>query len=358
MKGIVSSVCIIGNFGCETGQLDGQTMKSRSMRALMELKGVHDYASFDTEILHFNWLSAFTMFRLLWNTERLFFMGGQRNLTYLFPLFWVIAKLRGIECHYFVVGGWIAEYLRNRPIHRWILRRINGIYCETCSICKKLEDWYGYTNADWFPNFRISDFRPDITFYEGFPLRLIFMARIIAQKGYPVVFDLAERIQAQLGDKKVIIDFYGPLYDEDQERFLRGVEKYPFLHYRGVLQPEVINETLSRYDAMLFPTTYAGEGVPGTIVDAYISGIPVIASDWRYNAELVEHEKTGFIVDLRLHDQLFCAVERLLKDRSLLLAMKKQARSKSYEFQHEHAWKVIEDKVGLIVHLPTNKNYI
>jgi glycosyltransferase involved in cell wall biosynthesis len=343
----MSSVYIIGNFGYETGHLDGQTMESRSMRALLELKGIDDFTFFDTERLHSNWLSVITMFRLLWNTERLFYLGGQANLAYLFPLLWVISKIRRIEFHYFVVGGWIAEFLRNKPIHRWMLHRIEGMYCETSSICKKLRDWHGYKNTDWFPNFRISDFQPVITTNDGFPLRLVFMARLVPSKGYPLVFELADRIQAEWGGDKVTIDFYGPLYKEHEREFLRGVKKHSFLRYGGVLQPDVINETLHRYDAMLFPTSYPGEGVPGTIVDSYISGIPVIASDWRYNSEIVDDGSTGLIFDLKMPDQLFRAVERLLKDRRLLLEMKKNAHSKSHEFGHEHAWRIVKEKTGL-----------
>ena len=49
---------------------------------------------------------------------------------------------------------------------------------------------------------------------------------------------------------------------------------------------------------MIFPTYYVGEGFPGTIIDAFSSGIPDIATDWRYNSEIVQNGKTGYIYKL------------------------------------------------------------
>ena len=64
-------------------------------------------------------------------------------------------------------------------------------------------------------------------------------------------------------------------------------------------------ETLSKYDVMLFPTYWDGEGFPGIAIDAYISGLPIIASDWSMNKEVVEDGKTGFIIPV--HDSVSLA---------------------------------------------------
>jgi glycosyltransferase involved in cell wall biosynthesis len=41
---------------------------------------------------------------------------------------------------------------------------------------------------------------------------------------------------------------------------------------------------------------WKGEGFPGVILDAYIAGLPVIASDWNMNTEIVEEGINGFII--------------------------------------------------------------
>lgn len=54
-------------------------------------------------------------------------------------------------------------------------------------------------------------------------------------------------------------------------------------------------EVLKNYDALLFPTYYEGEGFAGTIIDAFAAGLPVIASDWKYNSEIIKQGITGVI---------------------------------------------------------------
>jgi glycosyltransferase involved in cell wall biosynthesis len=53
-------------------------------------------------------------------------------------------------------------------------------------------------------------------------------------------------------------------------------------------------EVLKEYFSLLFPTYYEGEGFAGTLIDAYSAGVPVIATDWRYNAELI-NQNTGYV---------------------------------------------------------------
>jgi glycosyltransferase involved in cell wall biosynthesis len=60
---------------------------------------------------------------------------------------------------------------------------------------------------------------------------------------------------------------------------------------------------------MLFPTYYDGEGFAGTILDAESAGVPIIASDWKYNPEIVIDDEIGYIVPA--HD-INALMERLI----------------------------------------------
>ena len=48
---------------------------------------------------------------------------------------------------------------------------------------------------------------------------------------------------------------------------------------------------------LLFPTKYYTEGIPGTIIDSYASGVPVIASNWQNCEDVVINKKTGLIFE-------------------------------------------------------------
>ena len=49
------------------------------------------------------------------------------------------------------------------------------------------------------------------------------------------------------------------------------------------------------YFALLFPTYYKGECFPGTIIDAFAAGLPVFASDWHDNSNIVTDGRTGLL---------------------------------------------------------------
>lgn len=342
-----SEVYILGNFAYVTNQLDGQVMETRSMLEILQMREVNSIDYFDTQILRFKPALVFKMFRQLVNTKRLFYLGAQGNLKYLFPFIWILAKVSRVDFHYFVVGGWIAEFIKNLPVHRFMLRRISGMYCETESIVRKLSDWYGYKHAYWFPNFRIYDFEPNIVFRNENPLKLVSMSRVTKSKGYDIIFRMADYINKILPDNSVIIDFYGPMIKKDEVDFFEKLSKFDYIKYKGMLQPKEINATLAGYDVMLFPTYYSGEGFPGTILDSYISGIPVIASDWRYNAELILHGQTGFLFDLNQEEDFYKYILKLYYDRDLLYNLKLSAFEKSKDFDHNTIWDIIVRRTGL-----------
>ena len=50
--------------------------------------------------------------------------------------------------------------------------------------------------------------------------------------------------------------------------------------YCGIKDPKDSVKTLKNYFALVFPTRFYTEGIPGTIIDAYYAGVPVIASKW------------------------------------------------------------------------------
>jgi glycosyltransferase involved in cell wall biosynthesis len=49
-----------------------------------------------------------------------------------------------------------------------------------------------------------------------------------------------------------------------------------------------LTKVLRDYFALLFPIYYIGEGFAGTAIDAFSAGVPVIASDWKYNSEVIK----------------------------------------------------------------------
>lgn len=328
----MKKILILGYFGYVTNQLDGQTVKTRDMRRLLEEQfGAGNIDFYDTQEFKSSRKSIFTMFRKICCCKELVYLPAHNNLKYIFPIIWFLSKLFRFNIHYFVVGGWLSEFIQTLPIHQSMLRHIKGIHVETTRLKHDLEQNYNYRNVDIFPNFRFFDFTPVRN--DSTKLRLVFMARVNKMKGLDWIFNLADYISTNNLSNKVSITFYGPLNQEDSEYFHSSVARYDFVSYKGALQPEDIYHTLSKHDVMLLPTHYYTEGLPGSVVDAYISGIPVIATEWKHARELIDDGINGFIIPFENgQDALIEKVMYLMRNAHALAAMQNNALKKSAEF--------------------------
>ena len=201
-------ILVLGYFGYLTNQLDGQTVKTRDVyRLAKEQSREYSIDFFDTQDLKKNKLLAFRMFWKVIHCDTLFYLPAQNNLKVFFPVIFVFSCYFKFNIHYFVVGGWLREYLTKLPIHRFMLSRINGIHAETKRLKDELEEYYHFKNVDIFPNFRFFDYEPKHS--ESKKLRIVFMARVMKQKGIDWIFKLAEHIATNKLQEKYSITFYG-----------------------------------------------------------------------------------------------------------------------------------------------------
>ena len=335
---------VLGYFGYRTNQLDGQTIKTRTLYDLLK-QNMELVSCFDTQDCRYNKASFFKMLYQICKCDLLCYVPAHNNLKFIFPIVFLLAKISRTKIQYFVVGGWLNEFLRNLPVHRWMLKHIDKIYPETKLMCEKLSEEHGITNTQVFPNFRISDFKPVFQENAEGTLRVVFMARVNKMKGYETVFSFADYAMKEGLD--VIIDFYGPILDEDKEDFMSRISQCSIASYKGALEPSAINSTLSSYDLLVLPTRYYTEGFPGSILDAYISGIPVIVTRWKHAHEFVIDGQTGYIVPFENPQELFNrAISTLYNDRALLFQMKKSACDFSGYFKSEYALTIIKNNIS------------
>jgi glycosyltransferase involved in cell wall biosynthesis len=110
----------------------------------------------------------------------------------------------------------------------------------------------------------------------------------------------------------------------------------------------MIYTTLSEYDILVFPTRYPGEGFPGTILDAYISGLPVIATNWRFIPEFIDESKTGYLFDVNHPEEIFQYVDYFIDNPHKLKAFKKNALEKSKEYSSDIAWEIIKPYLQIL----------
>ena len=67
------------------------------------------------------------------------------------------------------------------------------------------------------------------------------------------------------------------------------------MSYMGCTDFDKSVDAITDSMALLFPTYWPSEGFPGTIIDAYAAAVPVIASDWNANSEIIRNFETGWV---------------------------------------------------------------
>jgi glycosyltransferase involved in cell wall biosynthesis len=152
----------------------------------------------------------------------------------------------------------------------------------------------------------------------------------------------------RLGEKNITLDIYGivaPDYIDTFEKL--KADNADFVSYGGVLDFDKTTETLKDYFAMLFPTYYYGEGFPGNVVDAYNAALPMIATDWNYNNEVIKDGVNGILIPIKDSEALCSAILKLYNDRALALTMAKNNVKEAEKYRPDEVLKVFYEFMDL-----------
>ena len=89
---------------------------------------------------------------------------------------------------------------------------------------------------------------------------------------------------------------------------------------------------------------YEGEGFAGTLIDAYSAGVPVIASDWKYNKEIVSDE-VGYVYPMGDQDAFVEILKRIAGNPDMILSKKKSCLQEANKYRIDQALKILIDKI-------------
>jgi glycosyltransferase involved in cell wall biosynthesis len=157
------------------------------------------------------------------------------------------------------------------------------------------------------------------------------------QKGITDAINSVAEINEKRGKIVARLDIYGPVEDDYKDELDELTAKYSdFVSYCGVTDSHNSVQTLCEYYALLFPTCWHGEGFPGTILDCYASAIPVLASDWNANKEIIVHGKTGMIYPSEEVKTLTETIEWALDNKDKMDQMKHSCREEYEKYTPEH----------------------
>lgn len=326
---------ICGHFG-DGSHTDGQTVKTRILyEKLCEFCGKDNIAYADTN----SWKKRIPQFlagtiRLFRQSENVIIMPAFRGIRIFVPLYSFLNKFGKRKLHYIVIGGWLPELLDKHPSMIKKLKKFDGIYVESDNMIKKLEA-KGFKNVSYMPNFKnleILDQPAEIK--EEEPYKLCTFCRLIPLKGIDIAARAVDYVNEQKGRTVFELDIYGAVHPqcvewwEDLKKTFSDAVKYS-----GVVPYDATTGVLKNYYALLFPTLYRTEGMPGTILDAYSAGLPVIASEWQNSHDMIDDGESGILLDMdNVEEDLKKTLLRLADNPKELLPMRQASLSKASEF--------------------------
>ena len=298
MKNKVKRIGIIGHFGGNENFMDGQTVKTKVLYDELNKTGMYDIVKVDTYLFKKSKVKLILdTLRCLLGCNTVFLLVSAGGMRVYFPLLYYWNKIFKTRVIHDVIGGNLHKYVRDNKNYK---RYLNSFYLnlvESRGIVKGLEE-AGVTNAQLFPNFkRLKKLNQnDIKEYNDEIYKFCTFSRVIKEKGIEDAVKTVEKINADAGKKLCTVDIYGVVeerYKEEFEELLKT--STDAVTYKGVIPYEKSVETLRDYYALLFPTYWSGEGFAGTIIDAFASAIPVIATDWNMNSEIVPNMECGIV---------------------------------------------------------------
>ena len=330
---------IIGHFGGNKVFLDGQTIKTKEINKYLE-----DYYKIKTDKID-TYKNKYNLFKMIYliikilkNNDIIIVIlsiRGYKIITPILMFFNIFYKRRLFDI---VIGKRYHIYKNNNIISR-LSRKYEKIFIET-SLIKKEYIKRNICNVEILNNFkRLNKGKVHITKNK---IRLCTFSRVIKEKGINEAIEAIIKVNKRLKKDIFVLDIYGVISDSYKEEFNNIINNSPnYIEYKGEVDYNKSVDILNNYDVMLFLTYYKNEGFPGTIIDAFYAGLPVIATKWNSNLEVLKDNYTGLLVDINNIDQVVDKLIYLYNNKDILNKMKENCLKESDKYNPDKVMKVL-----------------
>lgn len=340
-------ICVCGAFRLWDVPKGGQEVKTCILADALETKYDKIYR-IDTLAKNSRIKMPFQLLLAMITCTDIVILPAHNGLVVLSKLLSKLNKIFHRRLHYSVIGGWLQDLLPNHPDVMKALHDFTGIYVETKTMMVALHK-LGFTNVYVVPNCKplsiINKNDLDTSYSE--PYRLVTFSRVTEKKGIGTAANIVMKLNKKYGRKVFTLDIYGPVDPGDDESWFAELRKSftDAITYRGNAPFDKSVEILSGYFALLFPTQYFTEGIPGTIIDAYAAGVPVIASKWKSFADVVEDGVTGLGYNFNTTTDLEEIMDKIVNDPSMITDLKQGCIRKANDFLPQNAIKPLIDRI-------------
>ncbi len=318
---------------------DGQTVKSiEILNQLRERYGFENVDLFNTSkgLLSFFCLLPY-VFRYMKKSDSIVLIPGPRALWSIVPLIVILNLFYGKKLFHVAVGGWLPKYVKRHCFINYIERRMTKIYVQTKGMKDGLEQ-LAFCNVEILRNFKSLRMFSGDTEYKDGSFRFVFFSRIIKAKGLKLAVEALKKVRDLYGVENCSLDIYGEMPEADRMCWMQYFSTLPdYICYKGVVEFDRSVDCLNKYYALLFPSYYEGEGFPGVFIDSLYSGVPIIASDWLYNAEFIDVGVNGLLFESKNKEDLIQKILWSLSHKEEWNVMRRKCLNYALKYQPQVA---------------------
>lgn len=342
------TVGIIGHFGGKKVFLDGQTIKTKILYE--ELRNATDWELFKVDTYYKKERPLGLLLRTLrclFMTRDVIILLSGNGMKLYFPLLFFFSKHFHTRVYHDVIGGNLDSYVRDNPKFKAYLNSFQANWVETEGLKNRLTA-LDVTNCSVIPNFKRLQITGEVRKPFSEPYCFCMFSRVMKEKGVETAIDAIQKLNEEAGRIVCRLDIYGRVDDAYRSAFEEKLHMAEAsVRYCGTVPYDQSVQTIASYFALLFPTFWQGEGFPGTIVDAFSAGLPVIASDWSCNAEIVRHLKTGIIYPREDFSSLEDSICWAITHADAMAAMRKSCAEEAEKYQPDCYIKLIKETITL-----------
>ena len=176
------------------------------------------------------------------------------------------------------------------------------------------------------------------------PLRILFLGNVIERKG---LHTLLEAVGNQ--KSKVILNVIGSLTSEPE--YVKRLQAHvstnnlsSFVYFHGALDNEPLIEMLKQAHVLIVPSSYEGFGI--VYIEGMGFGLPAIGTTAGAAGEIIEHGKTGYLIEPNDSSMLATHINQLAVDRGLLGQLSINARNR---YVQQPSWNETANQIRIFL---------
>jgi glycosyltransferase involved in cell wall biosynthesis len=172
-------------------------------------------------------------------------------------------------------------------------------------------------------------------------LKILYLGNVIERKGLHTLLEAVRPStlrHAQGNAFDLRLDIVGslttdPAYAKQMQEFVTVNGLSSIVHFHNALDNEPLAEKLRQAHILVVPSSYEGFGI--VYLEGMCFGLPAIGTTAGAAGEVIEHEKTGYLINPNDHRTLATYLSQLTSDRNLLAELSLNARRR---YTQQPAW--------------------